>query len=170
MKLAKLEELTEIKPFDCGDADLNGFLFEDALYYKEQMIANTFVLEDENETIAYFSLLNDKISQTTISKNLWRKLRKAFPHRKHLSSYPAVKVGRFAVSLNHKKEGWGTELISAIKQMLINNQSISANRFLTVDAYLAAVPFYEKNGFKPLINESEDDTLPMYYDLKELLN
>lgn len=26
------------------------------------------------------------------------------------------------------------------------------------------------NGFKPLINESEDDTLPMYYDLKELLN
>lgn len=170
MKLAKLEELTEIKPFDCGDADLNGFLFEDALYYKEQMIANTFVLEDENETIAYFSLLNDKISQTTISKNLWRKLRKAFPHRKHLSSYPAVKVGRFAVSLNHKKEGWGTELISAIKQMLINNQSISANRFLTVDAYLAAVPFYEKNGFKSLINESEDDTLPMYYDLKELLN
>mgnify|MGYP000356099855 CR=1 FL=1 len=170
MKLAKLEELTEIKPFDCGDADLNGFLFEDALYYKDQMIANTFILEDENETIAYFSLLNDKITQTTISKNLWRKLRQAFPHRKHLASYPAVKVGRLAVSRNHKKEGWGTELISAIKQMLINNQSISANRFLTVDAYLDAVPFYEKNGFKRLINETEDDTLPMYYDLKELVS
>lgn len=170
MKLAKLEELTEIKPFDCGDADLNGFLFEDALYYKDQMIANTFILEDENETIAYFSLLNDKITQTTISKNLWRKLRQAFPHRKHLGSYPAVKVGRLAVSRNHKKEGWGTELISAIKQMLINNQSISANRFLTVDAYLDAVPFYEKNGFIRLINETEDDTLPMYYDLKELVS
>lgn len=68
MKLVKLEELEKIKPFDCGDADLNGFLFEDARYYKEQMIANTFILEDENETIAYFSLLNDKISQTTIAK------------------------------------------------------------------------------------------------------
>lgn len=168
MRLIKLEELEDIKPFDCGDADLNGFLFEDARYYKEQMIANTFVLEDENETIAYFSLLNDKISQTTISKNLWRKLRKVFPHRKHLGSYPAVKVGRLAVSLNHNSEGWGTELISAIKQMLLNNQSISANRFLTVDAYLDAVPFYEKNGFKRLINDAADDTLPMYYDLKEL--
>lgn len=133
------------------------------------MIANTFVLEEENETIAYFSLLNDKISQTTISKNLWRKLRRVFPHRKHLGSYPAVKIGRFAVSQNHKKEGWGTELISAIKQMLINNQSISANRFLTVDAYITAVPFYEKNGFKQLVNDAEDDTIPMYYDLKELI-
>lgn len=133
------------------------------------MIANTFVLEEENETIAYFSLLNDKISQTTISKNLWRKLRRVFPHRKHLGSYPAVKIGRFAVSQNHKKEGWGTELISAIKQMLINNQSISANRFLTVDAYITAVPFYEKNGFKQLVNDVEDDTIPMYYDLKELI-
>ncbi|MCD8267903.1 MAG: hypothetical protein LUD46_05180 [Parabacteroides sp.] len=66
MKLAKLEELTGIKPFDCGDANLNGFLFE--------------------------------------------------------------------------------------------------------DAYLDAVPFYEKNGFKRLINESEDDTLPMYYNLKELVS
>lgn len=52
--------------------------------------------------------------------------------------------------------------------MLLNNQSISANRFLTVGAYLVAVPFYEKNGFKRLVNEAEDDTLPMYYDLKEL--
>ena len=169
MRLIKLEDLEDIKPFDCGDADLNGFLFDDARYYKEQMIANTFILEDENETIAYFSLLNDKISQTTISKNLWRKLRKAFPHRKHLGSYPAVKVGRLAVSLNHNKEGWGTELISAIKQMLLTNQSISANRFLTVDAYLTAIPFYEKNGFKRLTNEESDDTLPMYYDLKELV-
>ena len=53
--------------------------------------------------------------------------------------------------------------------MLINNQSISANRFLTVDAYITAVPFYEKNGFKRLVNNTEDDTLPMYYDLKELI-
>jgi len=29
-------------------------------------------------------------------------------------------------------------------------------RFLTVDAYAAAVPFYEKNGFIPLNNEDVD--------------
>ena len=41
-------------------------------------------------------------------------------------------------------------------------------RFITVDAYAEAVPFYERNGFKPLRNQSERGILPMYYDLKQL--
>lgn len=170
MRLVRLEELDKIKPFNCGDADLNGFLCEDATYYHQQLLANTFVLENEERTIAYFCLLNDKISQTTIAKNLWRKLRKELPHEKHLGSYPAVKIGRLAVSLQHKGEGLGTDIVSAIKQMLVNNTTISACRFLTVDAYKNALPFYLKNGFRLLVNNIEDEsyTVPMYFDLKEL--
>lgn len=41
---------------------------EDARFYREKLIANTFIMEDDDETIAFFSLLNDKISQTTIDK------------------------------------------------------------------------------------------------------
>ncbi|GEM_PF-6532627 len=46
------------------------------------------------------------------------------------------------------------------------------NEFLTVDAYRSAVPFYEKNGFKMLVNEIAEDVqiVPMYYDLKQLLD
>ena len=170
MRLVRLEELDKIKPFNCGDADLNGFLCEDATYYHQQLLANTFVLENEEQTIAYFCLSNDKISQTTIAKNLWRKLRKELPHEKHLGSYPAVKIGRLAVSLQHKGEGLGTDIVSAIKQMLVNNTAISACRFLTVDAYKDALPFYLKNGFRLLVNNIEDEsyTVPMYFDLKEL--
>lgn len=172
MRLTKLEDITSIKPFNCGDDDLNGFLFDDARYYHQQMLANTFVLEDDNETIGYYSLLNDKISQTTIEKNLWRKLRRTIPHEKHMGSYPAAKIGRLAVSLNHKKEGIGTKLILGIKHMLSLNQGRSACRFLTVDAYKAAVPFYEKNGFKMLVNHVDKDahTVPMYYDLKRMID
>ena len=170
MRLVRLVELEKVKPFDCGDNDLNGFFYDDALYYHKEMIASTFVMEDDDVTIAYFSLLNDKISQTTIARNLWRKLRKALPHEKHLGSYPAVKIGRLAVSMTYKGQGIGTDIVSAVKQMLINNHSISACRFLTVDAYKEAYPFYIKNGFKPLVNDMEEDTftIPMYYDLKEL--
>lgn len=135
------------------------------------MIANTFVMEDDDVTVAYFSLLNDKISQTTIARNLWRRLRKSLPHEKHLGSYPAVKIGRLAVSVTHKGQGIGTDIVSAVKQMLVNNQAVSASRFLTVDAYKDALPFYLKNGFKPLVNDVGDEdsfTIPMYYDLKEL--
>ncbi|CDL99940.1 acetyltransferase, GNAT family [Bacteroides xylanisolvens SD CC 2a] len=169
MRLIKIEDTENIKPFNCGNDDLNGFLLEDARFYREKLIANTFIMEDDDETIAFFSLLNDKISQTTIDKNYWRKLRKAFPHRKHLGSYPAVKIGRLGVATSHRGEGIGTDIISAVKQMLINRQSVSATRFLTVDAYLSAVPFYERNGFHPLINQPCEDTLPMYFDLIQLI-
>ena len=52
----------------------------------------------------------------------------------------------------------------------LNDKSIFACRFLTVDAYKEALPFYEKNGFKFLVNNIEDCefTVPMYYDLIQL--
>lgn len=65
-------------------------------------------------------------------------------------------------------QGIGTEIIFAIKQMLIRSRRASACRFLTLDAYRRAVPFYEKNGFRPLIMGASEDNVPMYYDLKEL--
>jgi predicted GNAT family N-acyltransferase len=171
MRLTKLEDIETLKPFDCGDDDLNGFLIDDAMFYRQQMLANTFVLEDDEQTLAYYSLLNDKVTNTTVPKNLWRKLRNTIPHEKHFSSYPAVKIGRLAVSLTCKQGGIGTRLVAGIKQMLVMQQSQSACRFLTVDAYRAAVPFYVKNGFKMLVNDISEDayTVPMYYDLKQLM-
>lgn len=171
MRLVTLDEICIKEPFDCGDPDLNGFFIDDAANYQEQMLARTYVLvDDDDKIVAYFSLLNDKISQTTTEKNLWRKVKGKFPHDKHMGSYPAVKIGRLAVSLEYRGRQFGTWLISAVKQTLVNNESVSACRFLTVDAYKEALPFYEKNGFKLLANNIEDCefTVPMYYDLMQL--
>lgn len=172
MRIVKIENTDTIKPFDCGDEDLNGFLTDDARYYREQMLAYTYILEDDDYTIAFFSLLNDKVSQTEVSKNLWRKLRKEIPHEKHFSSYPALKIGRLGVSTAHRGEGIGSDMISFIIQMILNTQAnVSACRFLTVDAYKEAVPFYLKNNFKRLVNEADEEnvhTVPLYCDLKEV--
>lgn len=48
------------------------------------------------------------------------------------------------------------------------------NDFLLQDAKqyakgLLAVSFYESNGFKPLRKINEGDTVPMYYDLTQLI-
>lgn len=167
-----MEDIETLKPFDCGDEDLNGFLSDDARYYEDQYLAYTYVLEDEHATIGYYSLLNDKISQTTFTKSLWRQMRRNLPHEKHLGSYPAVKIGRLAVSSAYKSEGFGTRLIGAVMRMLLMQKGNSACRFLTVDAYRAAVPFYEKNGFKKMLSDMEikEDahTIPMYLDLKQI--
>lgn len=44
-------------------------------------------------------------------------------------------------------------------------------RFLTVDAYLEAIPFYEKNGFRFMnIEDNDPHTRFMYYDLMDIAN
>ena len=40
---------------------------------------------------------------------------------------------------------------------------------MTVDAYLSAIPFYQKNGFVLLSQKEENDhTRLMYYDILDL--
>lgn len=169
MKLIELTEDYELKPFDCGDADLNGFLANDAKAYLGRRIAKSFLLLDGDEIAAYFCLFNDKVSRMEASNGAWRKLKKLFPHDKHFSSYPAIKIGRLAVAKKYHGTGLGTQLMLSIKHMLNTESTCSTFRFLTVDAYLSAVPFYEKNGFRLLVPDDDDKhTRLMYFDIMEM--
>ena len=169
MDLIQLTSDYEMKPFDCGDTVLNGFLRDEAKLFFENQLAKTYLLCDENQIVGYFSLFNDKVSRQEVSNSTWRKIKKLFPHSKHFSSYPAVKIGRFAVSVQYRNQGWGSEMMNVIKRHLRQDTGFSMFRFLTVDAYLAAVPFYEKNDFKRLIPAGEQgDTQAMFFDVKSL--
>lgn len=79
----KLTENSKIEPFDCGDRDLNGFLFEDAQKYLKDLLAVTYLLEDttNNQTVAYFSLLNDKISLEPEISSIWNRISRRIPNR-----------------------------------------------------------------------------------------
>ena len=169
MELVQLTSDSEIKPFDCGDAELNGFLRDNAKPFLTEFLAKTYLLCDENEIAGYFCLLNDKVSKQEVANSDWRKLKKLFPHSTHFGSYPAIKIGRFAVAVSHRDKGLGSELMDILKRLLRQDPGYSIFRFLTVDAYLAAVPFYEKNGFKRLLPaEGGDGTQAMYFDMKSL--
>lgn len=113
MKLIQLTEDYELKPFDCGDADLNGFLAHDAKGFHDKRIGKTFLLIDGEQIAAYFCLFNDKVSRVEASGSAWRKMKKLFPHDKHFSSYPAVKIGRLAVSQDYRNTGIGTPVSEA---------------------------------------------------------
>ena len=52
-----------------------------------------------------------------------------------------------------------------------DNLEHTNGRFLTVDAYLNAVPFYEKNGFRFMnVKDNDPHTRLMYYDLNDIVN
>lgn len=159
---------TEIKPFKCHEDDLNGFLFDDAKHFHEELMAVTYLLEDpeKNMTVAYFSLLADKISFNPEDKNVWNRLNRNIPNPKRRRNYPALKIGRLAVNESYTGEGVGTFVLDSIKYAFTTVKRLGC-RFLTVDALNSAIPFYEKNGFRFLTNSDRDDvTRLMFFDLK----
>ena len=98
----QLKENYPIKPFDCEDDDLNDFLFNKALLYQKELLATTFVVESEERTLGYYSVLNDSLQlkeEDFPSKSKYKKfLSHLIPHpKRHLKSVPAVKIGRLAI-------------------------------------------------------------------------
>ncbi len=169
IRIEKLTDNHNLTSFDCGDVDLNEFLTDDAIPFQEKRIATTYIVIINDRVAAYFSLLNDKVSRTDVSKSAWRKLKKLFAHSKHRSNYPAIKIGRFAVCKDFASQGLGSVIMDAIKQSVNEKSQYSAFRFLTVDAYISAIPFYLKSGFIEMLSEQENDTTrTMYFDMLNL--
>ena len=182
MDLIELTPDYNLSDFDCGDEQLNNFLFEDAKPSLALRVANTFILVDDGRVAAYFCLLNDKVSKDEVIGSRWKKIRSNFPQSKQFRSYPTVKIGRFAVSLDYRGRNIGTDLMDSIKAMLHTEHGRSAFRFITVDAYLSAVPFYEKGGTCDVDNivggyhgflhltkkDGDEHTRLMYFDMMEI--
>jgi hypothetical protein len=168
MKIVRLTQEHAFKPFDCGEGDLNDFLLQDAKQYAKGLLAVTYVIEDEESTVAFFSLSNDRISLLESDKATWRRIRASFPHRKHRSDYPAVKIARLGGKVNAQHRHIGTDILDLVKHTFITNNRTGCC-FVTVDGLPSAVPFYECNGFKLMRKENKGDTIPMYYDLLQLL-
>ena len=80
-----------------------------------------------------------------------------------------LKICRLGVDLSVKGQSIGSFLLNFIKSYFVIENKTGC-RFLTVDAYAAAVPFYEKNGFIPLNNEDVDSaTRLLYFDLNDIV-
>ncbi len=172
LRQSQLNEDSDIKPFKCADADLNEFLFEDAKHFQKELMAVTYIIEyvDRNHTVAYFSLLADKITFNPEEKGVWNRFNRNIPNSKRRRSYPAVKVGRLAVNEDYSRQGIGTFILDNIKYIFSNVKRLGC-RFITVDALKVATPFYERNGFQFITNSDKDDeTRLMFFDLKNFIS
>ncbi len=166
-RICRLEEREKIESFRCGDPDLDDFLLNDSSSYSKSLLANTYLLEIGGMVAAYFSLANDSISINDFTSvagfNKFRK--KRFVNSKRIRSYPAVKICRFAINERIRNMGIGSKLLDVIKVLfLVENKA--ACRFITVDAYKNALPFYERNGFIPLQHQDSTSTTSLlFFDL-----
>ena len=171
-RIRRLQQGERIESFDCGDADLNDFIINESHYYRDALIAVTYVYEhsETGEILAYFSLANDKVSVADFgSKTEFNRFRRhRFVNEKRIRSYPAVKICRLGVIHSKRGLGIGSVLLDFIKSYFwVDNKT--GCRFVTVDAYIDAVPFYEHNDFQHLKGHDEDlITRLLFYDLNDM--
>lgn len=172
-RVRPLEEGERVKSFDCGDDDLNDFILNAAHLYREELLAVTYVMEERSsgKVLAYFSLMNDKVSLNEFeNKTEFNRFRKHhFANEKRIKSYPAAKIGRFAVDISARGLHIGSLLLNFIKYFF-RGKNKTGCRFITVDAYINAIPFYKKYEFKELTISDKDDahTRALIFDLKQL--
>ena len=174
--IRRLDETEYVNVFDCGDDDLNDFIINESVPFRRALLAVTYVLaekSDPDKVIAFCSLANDRVSLSDFgNKTEFNRFRrqKCFPQSKRLKSYPAVKLCRLAVDKSAKGMSVGSLLIDFIKTYFVNDNKTGC-RFITVDAYVGAIPFYMKNGFLPLNSDDEDSSFTrlLYMDLKDII-
>ena len=112
---------------------------------------------------------NDKVATFDCSNSAYNRFRKQFfTQGKMFKSYPALKICRLATSKSCRGEGIGSMMIQTIIASY-RNDSKAGCRFITVDAYADALPFYYKQGFIPLSKTDEGaDTRLLYFDLQSV--
>ena len=170
-ELSKVTDFSITAHFDGGDDDLNEFFQADAVEYRMDLLAETYVFylkgkEKELGPFAFVALANDVIR---LSKPMKRK----FIHHKkrYIEEYPAVKIARLGVNGGRQRKGVGTHLLNLLK-ILFKTENRTGCRFMTVDAYNRepVLSFYKKNEFEFLHQkDSKEDSRIMFYDLKRFV-
>ncbi len=175
ISLILLNENHTIKPFNCGDNDLNEFLFEKAKLYTKELLATTFILENSTQTVAYYSIFNDSLKveeEDFISKSALKRFLKVLVSqpKRHLKSFPALKIGRLGIDEKFKGKGLGRLIVNNLISETLELNQRQGCKLITVDAYRESLVFYERLNFEYLTeNDKEDETRQMYFDLSTLV-
>lgn len=158
--LAKSHDRTQ---FDCGVEALNSYLARQAGQDVRKRVAACFVaIDTESEQLAgYYTLSAGSIMLHDLPE----------PTGKKLPRYPEVpiaRVGRLAVSLDHRgRKLGGVLLFDALKRAMTADVAAFA---AVVDAKdQKAVQFYEHFGFQSLTNTPQTLFLPFSGALEKLV-
>jgi len=170
--------------FSCGDYDLDNFLHNEATLYEDNLLGKTYcytLKDNPNVVVCYFTVSNDSLRVDYLPSSRKQKINKNVPRQKQMRRYPAVLIGRIAVSLKFSRKHIGTDMLTFIKQWFIRKNNKTGCRYLIVDAYNTqnTIDFYLSNGFNLMFSTEEQEAINlnvaqplktrfMYFDLMNI--
>ena len=157
---------TKIKPFSCGVDSLDKFLLNDVYKHSTFLGLVTYVLENEEETIAYYSLENDRLAVACVDDFWEEDLDINFKELySDCRSFPAVKITQLAVNEKYQRQHIGTNLVEYIIGSFVNNTNKTGCQFLLVDALQSVKSrfFYDSMKFQyATVNDYNQPTRLLY--------
>lgn len=168
-KIVRLSHPADLAGFTCDDDDLDDFFANEAHLYARQLLGKTYFFvtdEQQPEVVGAFTVSNDSIKASLISKSLRNRLQRKIPNTKRTRSYPAVLIGRLGVSRNRRGHDIGSQILDYIKYWFSNDANKSGCRYVVVDAYNKpeVLNFYVKNEFKYLYRDEAEERETFFID------
>lgn len=153
--------------FSCIHDSLNNYLKLQATKESKAGLSKIYLLVDSsNAVIGYYSLSSSELPRESIPEEMLNKLPGSY------SGYPAILLGRLAVTESETGKGLGGELIvDAIHRCIIHSYAIGTSVVMVDPIDENAVSFYEKYMFKKLPDSNRmilkiDATLKRHFELE----
>jgi len=144
------------KSFDCGDADLDGFLQRHARQSHEQGGAKTFLaidMADGRTVLGFYSLAPTSIAPDSVPARIRQGLGR--------HDVPGFRLARLAVDHRRQGEGLGGQLLLAAGRRCLRAASIVGGVVMAIDAKNErAADWYRTFGAMPLIDRPLALVLP----------
>ena len=137
-----LQKIHVVSDFDCDKPSLNDWLKRYSLQAQQSGSAKTFVVCEETEVVAYFSLTLGQIDTFDAPDRV----------RQGMGQYPipVIILARLAVDRQYKGLGLGTGVLKeAIKKALIIAEYAGVRALITHPLDEEAKTFYLRFGFVP---------------------
>ena len=161
--IRRLEKADVVENFDCEDEPLNTYLRRYAWknQVKHQAGVTYVAIHSEHPRIVlgYYTLAASSLPRESLPSPSAAGLPKYL-------SIPVFLLARLAVERRFQGRSVGESLLGhALSNCLVISSQIGS-RFVIVDAYSAAVPWYTRFGFVALPGSFFSGTQPMFIDLR----
>jgi GNAT superfamily N-acetyltransferase len=147
--VTRIEPLTDHDraAFSSGVPALDRFLREQAGQEQRRQTTRCYVLCEGSRILGYYTLSAAALARTALPDAVTKRLPR-------YQSIGAILLGRLAVDLRYRRQGWGAVLLADALLRTRQTQQLVGVFALIVDAKDAsAAAFYEYHGFQRLLDD-----------------
>ncbi len=156
-RIEKLARIHEVENFDCGQAELNKFLYINAFNNQLAGSSQTYLALSDSKVIGFYSLVVGQVLYSDAPE----RLKKGLPRH----PIPIMLLARMAVDKNRQGQGIGAGLLKDAMLRTLQASDIAGIRaFIVHIKNQNAKAFYEHFNFQP----SPTDPYHLFILLKDI--